>query len=534
MQTSNKNNIALTGITSDLIRNLKGKNLSEKEISLKFPDGVVYKLESELGTGGNGKVFSAKNENTNEDVVIKLCFSENNKDEQETTKNLGLLLNAGTILDESGNPVLACMALPHLGQELFANLPKEESDLYDLAIKVCLAVHDLHTGKTSKTGEKYAHLDLKPENILIDSNQNIRIIDFDTAKTALNEDYAWGHSGSKIYQPKNNSRLTNQHMDILALMRILYIPETFYSSDLSYYDTQGLTNRDYNSDTYNDNGEKNTEIKKRDYLLQSLETSEKAQTLLDTHNVQDDQLLNKDGGARDFPSALDLAAQLALLKNNISLQTSNFSKFLDEKKEIISALSLGKTELCINHLQNEKSLHSLFIRHTLNDAIASIPNPTGTNKEKLRLANVVLKKDSLTNTDLLQVMRILSHRDYRFVPRVLGNVPESYTKVQPQLVRAAKLLNVSEEDLKKTQYGKNPPSGVSTYQIFQLDNNVKSFFSSFTDGVISCLSRIASCFNFFGKRKGHQTVPTTDLDLNNIGQGNELDSPTSVTAASFN
>lgn len=329
MQTSNKNKVTLANITSDDIVNLKDKDLSSQDISLTFSDGAVYTLQAVLGTGGNGKVFSAKNKKTNEDVVIKVCFSENNQDEQQTTENLGLLLNAGTILDEGGNPVLGCMVLPHLGKELFAKLPSETPDLYNLAIKVCLAVHDLHTGKTSKTGEKYAHLDLKPENILIDGNQNIRIIDFDTAKTALDQDYAWDDGGSKIYQPQNKSSLTNQQMDILALMRILYIPQSFYSSDVSHDDT-GLTKRDYNSDTYNDDGGTNTEIKTRAYLLQSLETSEKVETLLDTYNVQDNQLVNKDDNRRDFPSALDLAAQLALLKNNISLQTSNFS---DEKKE---------------------------------------------------------------------------------------------------------------------------------------------------------------------------------------------------------
>jgi len=512
MQTSNKNNITLTGITCDDIRNLNRENLNNKNISLTFPDSSVYRLESALGRGGNGATFSATNittfsaTNINriEDIVIKLCFSPDIKNEQQTTENLGLLLNAGTIFDEVGNPTLACMALPHLGQELLANLPNEESDLYDLAIKVCLAVHDLHTGKTSKTGKKYAHLDLKPENILVDSNNNIHIIDFDTANTALNQDYVWGQSGSKIYQPKHNSHLTNQQMDILALMRILYIPESFYSSDITY-DNEGLTTRDYNNEKYDANGQITKEAKTRTYLLQSLRKSKEVQTLLDTHNVQDNQLVNKDGSTLNFPSALDLAMQLVVLKYNMD-----------------------------NINNNNETTASSFIRQTLEVAIATIPDPTGTNKEKLRLTNVVLQKESLTSTDLLQVMRILSHRDYRFVPRVLGNVPESYTKVQPQLVRAAKLLNISEEDLKKTQYGKNPPSGVKTYQIFQLDNNVKSFFSSFTDGVISCLSRIASCFNFFGKRKGYQTVLTTNLDLNNIRQGNELNSPRSVTTTHFN
>ncbi|MCD8542672.1 MAG: hypothetical protein LRY69_04520 [Gammaproteobacteria bacterium] len=61
MQTSNKNKVTLANITSDDIVNLKDKDLSSQDISLTFSDGAVYTLQAVLGTGGNGKVFSAKN-----------------------------------------------------------------------------------------------------------------------------------------------------------------------------------------------------------------------------------------------------------------------------------------------------------------------------------------------------------------------------------------------------------------------------------------------------------------------------------------
>ena len=61
------------------------------------------------------------------------------------------MFNAGTSLDKylKANP----------------NLSKEQR--FDLAIKVCLAVHHLHQGISSRTGTPFAHRDLKPANISV-------------------------------------------------------------------------------------------------------------------------------------------------------------------------------------------------------------------------------------------------------------------------------------------------------------------------------------------------------------------------------
>lgn len=74
----------------------------------------------------------------------------------------------------------------YLGTTLLSYLKKKQSTLtdderYELAIKIALLIHNLHSGRHSKTGTKYIHGDIHTQNITIDEEGNLHLIDFERA-----------------------------------------------------------------------------------------------------------------------------------------------------------------------------------------------------------------------------------------------------------------------------------------------------------------------------------------------------------------
>ncbi len=103
--------------------------------------------------------------------------------------------------------------------------------IYQLAIKAAHMVHYLHTGQSSSSSQKYAHLDIKPANIVLTHSGTLRFIDFGCSDVL--EGQAEHFRGTVGYLPINPLSHTKQSIDIFGLLRILYMP--------MYSKTQAIT-----------------------------------------------------------------------------------------------------------------------------------------------------------------------------------------------------------------------------------------------------------------------------------------------------
>jgi len=99
-----------------------------------------------------------------------------------------------------------------LGKSLDTSLWLVDSDYKpSLARKIAWKIHQLHSGDLSSTHIGYVHLDIKPSNMVLDSENEIHLIDFGTARLVLSEDLSFVISTS-IYQPSEyaDNQLTQE------------------------------------------------------------------------------------------------------------------------------------------------------------------------------------------------------------------------------------------------------------------------------------------------------------------------------------
>ena len=147
-----------------------------------------YKLDKILGRGGMGAVYVARNEQTGEQVAVKLLaphlsddrnFRERFKIEVETLKkllhpNIVQLFGYG---EEEGH-LFYSMELVHghsLQDELSAGRRFTWREVTRIGIDVAKALKHAHD-------RGVIHRDLKPANLLIDSQDHVKLTDFGIAK----------------------------------------------------------------------------------------------------------------------------------------------------------------------------------------------------------------------------------------------------------------------------------------------------------------------------------------------------------------
>jgi serine/threonine-protein kinase len=146
-----------------------------------------YLLEHELGTGGMGVVWAARDVTTGKEVALKVLRAVERAHEARerllrealATRSIAhpAVVPVSEILDFEGNPVLVMELLR--GETLRSVLAREGplplARIAALLVPVCEALREAHAAGI-------VHRDLKPENVFLEAAGNVRLLDFGVAR----------------------------------------------------------------------------------------------------------------------------------------------------------------------------------------------------------------------------------------------------------------------------------------------------------------------------------------------------------------
>jgi serine/threonine protein kinase len=115
--------------------------------------------------------------------------------------------------------------------------PKNLEDRLDMAIQLSWKLYRLHEGLDSLTRTPYAHLDIKPDNVTMTNDGQLHFIDF-----GLTEKYPKSQGRQKTqahryvaYCDKSkNQVLTKEQYDVIAVKRIIHLPDSLYGGALLF------------------------------------------------------------------------------------------------------------------------------------------------------------------------------------------------------------------------------------------------------------------------------------------------------------
>jgi eukaryotic-like serine/threonine-protein kinase len=146
-----------------------------------------YLLEHELGTGGMGVVWGARDVTTGKQVALKVLRAAEHAPEARerllrealATRSIAhpAVVPVSEILDFEGSPVLVMELLR--GETLRSVLEREArlplGRIAALLVPVCEALAEAHAAGI-------VHRDLKPENVFLEAAGNVRLLDFGVAR----------------------------------------------------------------------------------------------------------------------------------------------------------------------------------------------------------------------------------------------------------------------------------------------------------------------------------------------------------------
>src|SRR6202042_595078 len=151
--------------------------------------GQRYEILGEAGHGSMGNVYKARDRETGETVALKLLKPEIASDQAMMDRFKNELLFARKITHKNvcrvhefnriGGIAYTSMEFVE-GESLrsvlnrFGGLPQRKA--IDLALQICSGLKEAHA-------QGIVHRDLKPENVMIDSNGNVKIMDFGIARS---------------------------------------------------------------------------------------------------------------------------------------------------------------------------------------------------------------------------------------------------------------------------------------------------------------------------------------------------------------
>ena len=194
---------------------------------------VRYDLLEEVGQGGMGIVYKARDRETGDLVALKLLKPEVASDQKimERFKNelrlARIITHKHVCRIHEFNRVegTACISMEYVeGESLRASLNRFGSmgvqKAAHLGLQICSGLQEAHA-------RGVIHRDLKPENIMVDSDGNVKIMDFGIARSVYKTTTTTG-AGSPIGTPaymapeQAECRYVDARTDIYALGLILY------------------------------------------------------------------------------------------------------------------------------------------------------------------------------------------------------------------------------------------------------------------------------------------------------------------------
>src|SRR5438552_6989338 len=148
--------------------------------------GRRYQVERELGRGGMGRVFFARDLNLGREVAIKLLAMGSHREDElgrfaQEPRAAGSL-NHPNIL--AVHDIGSCGAGPYIVSELLdGSTLRERLDGKPLPLKAALRYTvELAKGLAAAHEHGVIHCDVKPENLFITNEGRLKILDFGLAK----------------------------------------------------------------------------------------------------------------------------------------------------------------------------------------------------------------------------------------------------------------------------------------------------------------------------------------------------------------
>ncbi|MEO6726892.1 MAG: serine/threonine-protein kinase, partial [Blastocatellia bacterium] len=154
-----------------------------------------YEIISQLGAGGMGEVYRARDERLGRDVAIKVLPAEFARDadrlrrfEQEARAtsalnhpNILTVHDIGTASPESGGAPFIVSELLE-GEELRAHLPPQSGAGAIAPRRAVDYAQQIAAGLAAAHAKGIVHRDLKPENLFVTTDGRVKILDFGLAK----------------------------------------------------------------------------------------------------------------------------------------------------------------------------------------------------------------------------------------------------------------------------------------------------------------------------------------------------------------
>lgn len=188
-----------------------------------------YRLEAELGRGGMGIVYRARDELLDRDVAIKILHDEAKSrlgpdgrtrllQEAQATARLNHpnIINTYDFGEEAGQLFIVMELVK--GRSLYECKPKTLLELLEIAIQITAALEHAHS-------QGLVHRDLKPENILITAEGIAKLTDFGLARPVSAEMKAEGALfGTVFYLAPEVAlrKMVDGRADLYSLGVILY------------------------------------------------------------------------------------------------------------------------------------------------------------------------------------------------------------------------------------------------------------------------------------------------------------------------